>query len=67
MNSFTHNELFNTCVRFRGKYIFFKICSYFIKQNSLTWLRILKTLVMAWVVEEHCLEIDVMLIQCMSF
>ena len=43
--------------------IFFQNCSYFIKQKSLEWLEILKTLMMTWAVEEHCLEINVILIQ----
>ena len=41
---------------------FFQNCSYFIKQKSLEWLEILKTLMMTWAVEEHCLEINVILI-----
>ena len=45
MNSFTYNELFNTCVRFRGKYFYLDLFI-FHKQNSLEWFKILKTLTM---------------------
>ena len=48
---------------FQAERIFFKICSYFMKQNSLEWFEILKTLIMTWAVEEHCLETNVILIQ----
>ena len=47
-------------------YIYTYICSYFIKHNSLEWFEIHKTLIMTWAFEEHCLEINVILIQYMS-
>ena len=55
MNSFIYNELLKTCMR-----------PYFIKQNSLEWFNIHRTLIMTWAVEEHCSEINVILIQHMS-
>ena len=35
----------------------------FIKQDTLEWFEILKTLMKTWAVEEHRLEINVTLIQ----
>ena len=60
INSLTH-------VWVSGGNNFFYICSYFMKQNSLGWFQILKTLIMTWAVEEHCLEINAILINYMSF
>ena len=54
------------CVFQAEIYIFFSICSYFIKQSSLEWLKLDKTLIMTWAVKEHCSEINVILIQYMS-
>ena len=39
-------------VCFSGRKNFFQICSYFIKQNFLEWLEIMKTLMMTWAVED---------------
>ena len=59
------NSLTHVCVS--GGNNFFQICSYFIKQkNSLEWFKIHKTLIMTWAVEEHCLEINIILMQYMS-
>ena len=44
-------------------FFFVLICSYFIKQNFLEWFKILKSLRITWAVEQHCLEISVILIQ----
>ena len=52
---------------FQVEDFFSKICSCFIRQNSLEWLTILKTLIMTWAVEEHGLEINAILIQYVSF
>ena len=59
------NSLTHVCVSDRNIYIF-NIFSYFIKQNSLDWLKTRKTLIMTWALEEHCSEINVILIQYMS-
>ena len=58
MNSLTH-----VCVSGGNN---FYVCPYFIKQNSLEWFNIHRTLIMTWAVEEHCSEINVILIQYMS-
>ena len=60
------NSLTNVCISGGNIYIFFSICSYFIKQSSLEWLKLHKTLIMTWAVKEHCSEINVILIQYMS-
>ena len=46
----------------QAEIIFFRFV-HFIKQNSLEWFKILKTLIMTRAVEETCLEINVILIQ----
>ena len=40
---------------------------YFIRPNSLECFEILETLMMTWADKEHCLGINVILIQKMSF
>ena len=52
------NSLTYVCVS--GGNNCFQICSYFIKQNSLEWL---KALMMTRAVEEHCLETNIILMQ----
>ena len=55
------NSLAYVCVSERNN--FFQICSYLINQNSLEWFEIPKNLMMTLALEEHCLEINVILIQ----
>ena len=45
---------------FEAEINFFRFV-HFIKQNSLGWFKILKTMIMTSAVEEHCLEINVIL------
>ena len=44
-----------------------RICLHLIMENSLEWFESFKILMMTWAVEEHCLEVNVILIQKMSF
>ena len=64
--SLVTNSLTYVCVS-GGKNFFANLFMFikqnFVKQNSLEWFEILKILMMTWAIEEHCLEINVTLIQ----
>ena len=48
---------------FQVEITFLQICWYFRKQNFVEWFEILKSLMITWAGEEHCLETNVILIQ----